>query len=260
MLAVFMRFPDKRFSVARFCNADHLSAPAFAEAVAALYLGDQMRPTPPRPVVPGAVAMTSQQLAQYAGFYRSPDLPWNLLRIDVCNGALNEVLFHPVRNDTLLAMTPAGGGRFYEVGLTGNVGLFDFRPAAPGMPLRLDISWNGAPAESLERIADSAVWRPSAAALAEYEGMWFSQELDVMWRLELHGEELVLRRHGQPDVSMWPVERDQFLRGFGAWSSPLTVHLQFQRGNAGQLTHLIISTPPGEESVRGVRFVRVVPP
>jgi len=258
MLVVFMRFPDQRFSVATLCNADYLNAPGFAEAVAELYLGDQMRPAAPRQAVPGAVALSPQQLAPYAGFYRSPDLPWNLLRIDVRNGALNEVLFHPVRDDTVLAMTPAGDGRFFEVGLTGNVGIFTFRPAAPGAPRRLDISWNGAPAESLERLADSAVWRPSAAALAEYEGMWFSQELEAMWRLERRGEQLVLRRYGQPDVSVWPVERDQFLRGFGAWSSPLNVHLQFQRDNAGQLTHLTISTPPGEESVRGLRFVRVV--
>ena len=65
MLAVFMRFPDQRFSVATLCNAEHLSAPALAEAVAELYLGDQMRPALPRPVVPRAVAMSPQQLAPY---------------------------------------------------------------------------------------------------------------------------------------------------------------------------------------------------
>lgn len=71
--------------------------------------------------------------------------------------------------------------------------------------------------------------------------------------------QLVLRRNGHPDVSVWPIERDQFLRGLGAWTSPLNVHMQFHRGNAGQIMYLSISTPPGEDSVRGVRFVRVVP-
>jgi hypothetical protein len=123
----------------------------------------------------------------------------------------------------------------------------------------LDITWNGEPSETLERVADSALWRPSAAALAEYGGTWFSQELDAIWRLERRGDRLVLRRQGQPDLSLWPVERDQFLRGFGPWMSTLSVQLQFHRNNAGQLTHLTVSTPPGEDSVRGLRFLLVAP-
>lgn len=169
------------------------------------------------------------------------------------------MVFDDVRGDKLFTMTPAGEGRFFEVGTTGNVGILNFRSAAPGGPLRLEISWSGEPAQPLERVPDSVLWRPSAAALAEYAGIWFSQELDVSWQLEARGERLVLRRRGQPDLTVMPVEQDRFVRGFGSWVSLLNAQLQFHRDSGGKLTSLSVSTPPGEESARGLRFARVAP-
>ena len=255
--AEIIRFPEQRFTVATLCNADHLEAGRLAQGVAELYLGARMRPLPLL-AVPSAVVIAPDSLARFAGVYRSREVPWNLLPIEMRNGSLGEVLFDDVRDDTLFTMTPAGNGRFFEVGLTGNVGIFTFRPAAQGAPPQLEISWNGGPAETLERLADSALWRPSAAALAEYEGTWFSDELDAGWRLEARGARLVLHRRGQAGVTLRPVERDLFVRGFGPWmDTQLTARLEFQRDGAGTLTHLIVSTPPGEDSVRGLRFVRL---
>ena len=153
-------------------------------------------------------------------------------------------------------MTPAGDGRFFEVGRTGNVGRFTFRPSAPGGPLRLEISWNDVPIDALERIADSAVWRPSAAAVAEYAGTWFSSDLDAGWQLETRGSRLVLRRSGQGDLTLRPVARDRFLRGFGP-DGELSVRLQFHRDSADVVSELTVSTSPGENSVRNLRFTRL---
>ncbi len=52
-------------------------------------------------------------------------------------------------------------------------------------------------------------------------------------------------------------ERDMFIRGFGAWVNTLNARLEFHRNRGGELTHFTVSTPPGEDSVRGLRFVRV---
>ncbi len=109
--------------------------------------------------------------------------------------------------------------------------------------------------EVLERLADSAIWKPSTAALADYAGTWFSRELDTSWQLEQREGKLLLRRRGLPDLTLRPVERDYFVRGFGV---SLVGQLQFQRDAAGRLTHLSVSTPPGEESARDVRFIRVI--
>jgi len=260
MTSEVIRFPDQRTTVATLCNADHLQARQLAQAVAGIYLGSQMRPAPPKPVPPATVAMAPNELARYAGVYGPRDQPSLRLPIEVRNGVLGEVLFHETQDDTLIAMTPAGGGRFFEIGTTGNVGLFTFSPPAPGAPMRLSISWNGEPGGEGERVPDSLLWRPSAAEVAEYAGVWFSQELDAGWRLEPRGSRLVLHRQGQPDLTLRPVERDLFMRGFGSWVSTLNAELRFHRDGAGRLTHFIVSTPPGEDSVRGLRFVRVSAP
>jgi hypothetical protein len=148
-----------------------------------------------------------------------------------------------------------GDGRFVELGTTGNIGIFAFR-TIPRQPMRLEVSWNGGEAETLERVDDGAVWRPSAAALSEYSGSWFSQDLDSSWRLEPRGDRLMLRRRGQPDLTLRPVVRDLFVRGFGDTDSSLLARLQFVRDAGGRLTHFIVSTRPGEESARDLWFVR----
>src|SRR5688572_28089474 len=51
--------------------------------------------------------------------------------------------FHEAQDDTFFVMTPAGGERFFEIGITGNVGLFTFQSPVPDGPLQLQIAWPG---------------------------------------------------------------------------------------------------------------------
>ena len=104
---------------------------------------------------------------------------------------------------------------------------------------------------------DLAIWKPTTAALAGYTGTWFSQELDASWQLEAREGKLLLRRRGQPGLTLRQVERDYFVRGFGV---SLVGLLHFQRDVRGSLTHFSVSTPPGGESARDVRFIPVTPP
>lgn len=255
-----IRYPDHSFAIATLCNTDRVEPWRIGQAVADLYLEAFMTPARPQPVVPTAVKETGEALARFTGVYRSVDQPWNLIPVELRNGVLGYVLFDPLDDEYFQGLTSSGGGRFFEVGTTGNIGHYNFRPVASGAPSRLDVTWSGALgdfSQSLERIADSAVWRPSAAAVADYTGTWFSQELDASWQLAQRGEKLLLRRRGQLDLTLWPVERDYFVRGFGA---ELVGELRFQRDGAGRLTHFTVSTPPGEESAREVRFIRVASP
>jgi hypothetical protein len=66
----------------------------------------------------------------------------------------------------------------------------------------------------------------------------------------------MLRRRGQPDLTLRPVVRDLFVRGFGDTDSSLLAKLQFVRDAGGRLTHFIVGTRPGEESARDLWFVR----
>ena len=256
MQAWFMRFPDQEFTVATLCNSDNLEAFRFSEGVADLYLASVLTPVSARPPAPAAVTMTTQELQRYSGIYRSVDDPWDLLPIEVRNGGLGEVLFDDAADETFFPMTPAGDGRFFEIGTTGNVGIFVFRAPAVGTPLRLDVSWNGRSAEVMERVPDAEVWRPSTAALLEYSGAWFNPDLGAAWQFEARGDRLVWRRRGQPDLTVRPVTRDRFLRGLGV-DSAVSVRMHFTRDSAGRLTELVVSTPPGEDSVQNLRFVRL---
>ncbi len=252
-----IRFPDQHFTVATLCNSDSLEAFRFASAVADIYLGSEMKgPVVRRPEPPAAIAVSPQDLARYAGIYRAVDDPWNLQPIEVRSGVLGEVLFDDATDESFYPMTPAGGGRFFEIGSTGNFGIFTFKSATTAAPLRLEVSWNDGPVEASERIPDAAVWRPSAAVLAEYAGAWFSPDLDAAWMLEGRGARLVLRRRGLHDVTLRPVAPDRFLRTFGP-EGAVSVRLQFSRGSDRTLTGLTVSTREGEDSVRNLAFVRL---
>jgi len=253
---IIMRFRDHGFTVSALCNADHLDSKKLAEEVADIYLSDRMSPARSRPEAPVAVPLPAAAVARYAGSYRPVDQPWNVASIVMRNGVLSEVVFNDATDDTLFTMTPTGDARFFEIGTTGNVGMFTFRSPRAGASPRLEVSWNGGPTEMLERVGDAARWRPSPTTLREYAGTWFSQDLDVGWQLELRGQRLVLRRRGQNDLSLRPVARDLFVRGFGRLGET-PAQLQFHRDGTGKLTHLTVSTPPGEDSVRRLRFVRV---
>ncbi len=100
----------------------------------------------------------------------------------------------------------------------------------------------------MERVPDAAVWHPSPAALLEYSGTWFNADLDMAWQFDVRGDRLEWRRRGQADLSVRPVSRDRFLRGLGV-DSAVTVRLHFTRDTAGRLIELVVSTPPGEDSV-----------
>ena len=236
-------------------RADTLDAFRLSEAVSDLYLGPAMARSPARPAAPAAVAMTPQELQRYAGVYRSVDDPWDLLPIEVRNGVLSEVVFDDDADEALYPMTPAGGGRFFEIGTTGNVGIFTFMPPSPGAPLRLEIAWNDGAPYVLERLPDASVWRPSAAELQEYAGAWFNPDLDATWQFEVRGDRLVWRRRGQPDMTLLPVAPDRFFRGLGV-DNAVSVRLHFHRDESGRLSELVMSTPPAMDSVQNLRFVR----
>lgn len=253
--AWFMRFPDQDFAVATLCNTDTLEAGRLSEAVAGIYLGPTMTPSPARPAAPAAVTMAPQDLQRYTGVYRAVDELWDLLPIDLRNGVLSELVFDDESDEAWYPMTPAGGGRFFEIGSTGNVGLFTFVAPSARNPMRLEISWSGGAPQVLERLEDSAVWRPSAAELQEYAGPWFSPDLDASWLFEVRGDRLVWRRRGQPDMSVRPVSRDRFFRGLGD-DNAVAVRMHFHRDGAGRLSELVVSTPPAVDSVQNLRFVR----
>ena len=73
----FVRFPEQDLSIAVFCNVADCDPTGRARRVAEVYIGDLMGPEPeapePEPDAEGP-SLTAEQLREYAGSYRSPEL------------------------------------------------------------------------------------------------------------------------------------------------------------------------------------------
>jgi len=246
MMVEFISFPDQRLSVATLCNGEHLFAGKRGTQVAEIYLGAQMEPRKPLP--PEVQAMPSD-VHKYVGSYQSPD-SFDYARFGVINGKLAEFLV-----DTHQTMTYRGGGLFTGDGSPGDFRLL-FTPTTSRGGMRLEYLSEGESTGTAERVADADLWRPNGAALADYAGTYFSEELNVVWQLAERDGDLVIRRPGNTDTPLQPMQQDRFSRGFGFWAEPLVARIEFKRDPTGRITHLSISTPPGADVVRDLRFVR----
>ena len=73
----FVRFPEQNLSIAVFCNVSDCDPAGRARSVAEVYIRDLMGPEPedsePEPD-PEGPELTAEQLQEYAGSYRSPEL------------------------------------------------------------------------------------------------------------------------------------------------------------------------------------------
>ena len=262
LLSEFVRYPDRHLAVAALCNSDALQPFVLTDRVADMFLGDAsvIATSGTREVAPPTIALAPEALARFAGSYRSlvqPDL--TPARFVVRDGVLGEVLFHEVRDDTLWRLVPAGPRRFYGVGATGNIGHYQFVQGADSV-LRVSVVYQRDTIDRLERMPDSLTWRPPPARLAEYAGRWFSPDIDTAWELAAHGDRLVLRRRDGRALTLWPKAPDEFVRGFGWWAEPAIATFRFHRDARGVVTHFTVSTPPGEDWVRDLRFDRMASP
>jgi hypothetical protein len=206
-----------------------------------------MEPIRPLPPVPPAVTLSVAELQKYVGSYRAPD-SLDLVRITI-DGKLAERLI-----DTAQTMTPRGNGQFTADGSPGDFRLL-FTPR-PGGAMKLEFLSEGEVVGAVERLDEAVLWRPDAAALAEYAGTYVSEELDVVWPLAVKDRTIVIRRPGVADAPFVPFEADIFTRGFGNWNEAIPVRFKFECDSSRRVTHFTASTRPGEDSVRDLRFVR----
>lgn len=138
--AQLLRFPDRHFSVACLCNLASANPDHRARRVAAIYLGEEMKPAPkespdeePRKKKP-SMSITPAQPAPYVGAYWSEELGVYYV-FALKNGALYWTEIRRAegspRAKPAKELRPVGPGEF----VFDSYGLqFHFRPSAGGVP------------------------------------------------------------------------------------------------------------------------------
>jgi len=229
-----LRFPAQHFAVVTLCNAATANASQLSQRVADVYLGDRLAPvtqvagSATAAAGASAVRVSHEQLARYAGVY------WD---------ARNEVLRRiEVRDSTLaiagvpIVLVPISETKFRLKGLDFTLA---FTPKSDGS-VGLEETGSTGETTTYRRMPTPKL---DARALAEFAGDYVSDELDVTWRIEPRGDNLVVRLSGVPDVTLQPAFTDAF-------SSPAGV-VRFVRSN-GKVTGLVV----GAGRVTGFTFRR----
>jgi len=202
--ADFVRFPDQRFSVVCFCNLSTSNPSMLTRRVADIYLADQLKQEPPKPkptapVAGGAVTLTEQELASKAGVYTEPKTE-TTVRLEMKDGKLTAAMGPGV------PLVPLTKDRFQVFGAPVTV---TFEGVANGHPQRM-LVLNEGEKEPLVFEYVAAAAPLTAASLAEYSGVYYSDELDTRYTVIVKDDRLVVRRRKFEDATLAPKAPDEF--------------------------------------------------
>lgn len=192
-----IRFPQQHFSVVSLCNTPANPA-VLNRAVADLYLTADFKEA--AQVIPNerdSERLSPDKIAGKDGFYLHRD-SGVVMKIDSESGTLQVV-----EDDDKRPLLADGKGHFV---LPNSTSTAHFEPAQ-GDAQRLVIEPLNGPRETWERLPEFAL---ASGEEREYAGSYFSDELDVLYRVEDIAGKLVLKRNKYPNQVLTPVIRDLF--------------------------------------------------
>jgi len=212
------RFPDQGMAVAVMCNASNGNAGRRLHQVADLYLGDMAAEGGFRTALPSGVELPQARLEALAGGYRN-SRRGTLTRFTVRDGVLR------MGNSALI---PVSETRFEASG--GNTVLeFDTEPFADGRPAAT-LNSPGADGVRLEPVPG---FEPTQEQLAEYVGVYQSDEAEAIYAVEVERGTFVLKdRWGQGRL-LQPLYPDAFSGGGNIYI--------FRRDGSGRVTEMSLS-------------------
>ena len=227
-----IRFPKQHFSVVSLCNTPANPA-VLNRAVADLYLAAQFKEPPPmNPGVQDSVRLPPGQMAGKSGFYLLRDIGL-VMRIDSENGTLQVV-----EDDDRSPLATDGKGHFTLPNSTW-VGRFERSEGAAERlivqtltfpPNTLSGGWDHLPDFTLPSVTER-----------EYTGSYYSDELDVTYRIEEVAGKLVLKRKKYPDQVLTPVGHDLFTARVSLPSSSMSA-VEFERDSSGRVAGISLTT------------------
>jgi len=213
------RFPEQRFSVAVLCNFANANPGGYANQIADVFLADELDAIAEEARESGeelaeeVFVIDTGLLERFAGRYDLDgdlvviDLPGSRLRIEASGG----------RRSPLAALSETR----FRVMATGDLAEFTFDDQGEVTTLTLEM---GGRQISAPRLPDYA---PSERELAAYEGEYFSEELQVLYRIALLEGQLTLRVRAEDKGTLDPIQPDVLVSELGT--------LRFQRNARGAI-------------------------
>ncbi|MBL8187271.1 MAG: beta-lactamase family protein [Acidobacteria bacterium] len=193
-----MRFPDQKFSVACLCNYGGTNPVLFARQVADLYLAKDFATPPPKPAsnAVSAVTLSEQDLNAKVGAYWDAKLE-EIGRVSLKDGKLQMSV-----SGLNAALIPVDANRFRIEGQPVEV---VFEASASGAPSKMTLNIEG-------RSPFTYIAVPSAdtSKLSEYEGTYYSDEIDSTYRVAVKDDKLVVTRKKFGPTPLTPAFRDAF--------------------------------------------------
>jgi len=239
--AEFLRFPDQHFSVICLCNLAPMNPSGLARQVADIYLADALQTEPQAPATEQAaelgaevefVTLTESQLQPLTGAYRDPS-DRSIIRV-----SLEDRRLEVRRDGYVFHMSPLDDSHFLAVDAPMKIEA-RFERRDPGRPRLVHVDVEGQAPSTFEPVE---LFEPSPAQLAEYAGVYYSEELEAEWEMVVADDALYLA--DGPDDPFAPTVKDEFTLS--------SVSLTYLRGEHGQVTGMVLDAG----RVRGIRFIR----
>jgi hypothetical protein len=129
-------------------------------------------------------------------------------------------------------LQPLGGGRFLMLGIG----------------TRVELAFTPGPAGARRRMIMAAEWRkpvvhervepvsPGAGQLAEFAGIYYSDELDTAYRIVLEGGKIILRVKNSADNPLVAQFKDAFT------DAPMSLIIRFTRDPSGRVEGFSLSS------------------
>jgi CubicO group peptidase (beta-lactamase class C family) len=191
-----LRFPDQKFGVACLCNYGQVNPSVLAYQVADLYLAGQLTPTPER-AMPAGIELTEDELKGKVGAF------WDGKSEELVRTAIGEGKLRLAGFGFNAVLTPVERDRFRapERGLE-----VVFDPSAQGMTTGITVTM-----DSYRPTKFAAMAPADTSHLDDYVGSYYSDEIDVVYRVSLRDRRLMITRRKFNPIQLTAAFRDGFV-------------------------------------------------
>jgi CubicO group peptidase (beta-lactamase class C family) len=221
--ADLIRFPDQHFSVACLCNRADADPSQKAREVADIFLAKDFTEPAKKPEQAATFNMPASELALYPGMY------WDSETNRTLRLAIHENQLAVASPDGGNAdLTPVSAAQFRN---RSGSGTYTFHRAKDSDPWQLTVQYGGPKSKPLEYQKMDA-FAPAPDVLAEYAGVYASDEIDPRFQIIARNDGLTLKRLKHDPQEFLPTIKDSFEDKGG-------VNIHFQRNTMGRVVGFV---------------------